>query len=203
MNNSQSTLSVEDQKQAQTVLDFWFGSPDDDHYGKPRQEWFIKNPEFDQQVRSRFWSLYEQAAQGKLDAWKHTPETCLALIILLDQFPRNLFRGDPRMFETDQKALSFAKYALKQDYDRQLLNVQRWFIYLPFEHSEDLEMQYRAISLFSRLKDDPDSESTIDYAERHLKVIEKFGRFPHRNAILGRESTPEEIAFLEQPRSSF
>ncbi|MDR9404284.1 MAG: DUF924 family protein [Halothece sp. Uz-M2-17] len=196
-------MSQEQHSSAQTVLDFWFGSPQDENYGKPRQEWFTKDSDFDAAVRSRFLSLYQQAAQGHLNVWKNSPETCLALIILLDQFPRNLFRGDPRMFETDKQALSLAKYALKNDYDRQLLNVQRWFIYLPFEHSEDLEMQYRALSLFSRLKDDPDSATAIDYAERHLKVIEKFGRFPHRNEILGRESTPEEIAFLQQPGSSF
>ncbi len=196
-------MSQEQFPPAQTVLEFWFGSPESESYGKPRKEWFLKNPEFDEAVRSRFLSLYQEGATGNLNSWKHSPETCLALILLLDQFPRNIFRGDPRMFQTDKQALAIAKYALKNDYDRQLLNVQRWFIYLPFEHSEDLEMQYRAVSLFYRLKDDPDSTSTIDYAERHLKIIEKFGRFPHRNAILGRETTPEEIAFLKQPRASF
>jgi len=196
-------MSQEQSPSAQTVLEFWFGSPQSEDYGKPRKEWFIKNPAFDEEVRSRFFSLYQEAAQGNLNHWKNSPESCLALILLLDQFPRNIFRGNPRMFQTDSQALAMAKYALKNDYDRQLLNVQRWFIYLPFEHSEDLEMQYRAISLFHRLKDDPNSASTIDYAERHLKVIEKFGRFPHRNAILGRESTPEEITFLQQPDASF
>ncbi len=196
-------MGQEQHSSAQTILDFWFGSPEAENYGKPRQEWFTQDSEFDAAVRSRFLSLYQQAAQGQLNGWKNSPETCLALIILLDQIPRNLFRGEPRMFQTDEQALAIAKYALKWDYDRQLLNVQRWFIYLPFEHSEDLEMQYRALSLFSRLKDDPDSATAIDYAERHLKAIEKFGRFPHRNEILGRESTPEEIAFLQQTASAF
>lgn len=190
-------------RQAQTVLDFWFGSPDEYHYGKPKKEWFIKSSDFDEKIRSRFSSLYEKAAQGELESWKDSAESCLALIILLDQFPRNIFRGDAKMFKTDQQALKTAKYALKNDYDRQLLNVQRWFIYLPFEHSEDLEMQYRAVSLFHRLRHDPISAQAIDSAEQHLKVIEQFGRFPHRNEILGRESTAEEIAFLQQPGSSF
>ena len=203
MNNPQSALPVENHQQAQRILNFWFGAPDEAIYGQPRPEWFSQDPDFDAAIRSRFHPLYQQAAAGTLEDWKHSPETCLALIIVLDQFPRHLFRGDPRMFQTDHQALSLAKYALRQDYDRQLLNVQRWFIYLPFEHSEDLEMQYRAISLFSRLRHDDHSARAIDYAERHLKVIQKFGRFPHRNHILGRESTPEEIQFLQYANSSF
>ncbi len=189
--------------QADEILAFWFGKPDEVDYRKPRKVWFIKNPEFDKEVRSRFLSDYEQAAAGQLDDWKATPQSCLALIILLDQFSRNMFRGQPQAFATDPQALSYAKYAVAQGFDKQLLPLQRWFIYLPFEHSENLADQHQCIELHSTLKDYPECASGIDYAYRHLKIIERFGRFPHRNQILGRETTPEEAEFLKQPGSSF
>lgn len=185
------------------ILQFWFGSLEQPNYGKQRKEWFIKNPEFDHEVRAKFLEIYEQAATGNLDHWKESPLSCLALIILLDQFPRNMFREQPKAFATDEKALNLAKYAIAQGFDRQLLPVQRWFIYLPFEHSENLADHHLNIQLFSTLKDDPDSASTIDYAYRHLEIIERFGRFPHRNIILGRSTTLEEEEFLSQPGSSF
>ncbi|HBL57831.1 MAG TPA: DUF924 domain-containing protein [Cyanobacteria bacterium UBA8803] len=188
---------------ADEILDFWFGKPDEADYGRPRLIWFTKDPAFDADVRSRFMQGYQQAAAGQLDSWQNSPKSCLALIILLDQFPRNMFRGTPQAFATDPKALDVAHYALEQGFDKELLPVQRWFIYLPFEHSEDLEHQHQCVQLFSTLKDDPDSASTIDYAYRHLRTIESFGRFPHRNPILGRESTPAEAEFLQQPGSSF
>jgi uncharacterized protein (DUF924 family) len=189
--------------QAQEILDFWFGQANEASYGKPRQVWFTKKPEFDEQVQTHFMTDYQLAAAGQLDRWKQSPETCLALILLLDQFPRNMFRGTPQQFATDWQALSTAQYAVAQGYDRQLLPVQRWFIYLPFEHSENLEDQRQAVKLFQQLSDDPDSADTIDYAIRHKQIIERFGRFPHRNAILGRPSTQEEKEFLKQPGSSF
>jgi uncharacterized protein (DUF924 family) len=189
--------------QVNKILDFWFGKPEDTDYGKIRKFWFTKNPKFDQEVRSRFLPVYQQAAAGQLDEWQTSPHSCLALIILLDQFPRNLFRSQPQAFATDSQALSLAQYAITQGFDQQLLPVQRWFIYMPFEHSENLEHQRQSVELFSTLKDDPDCAPGIDYAYRHLKVIKRFGRFPHRNQILGRESTPEEVEFLQQPGSSF
>ena len=185
------------------ILAFWFGSPQDSDYGKPRKVWFQKNSEFDEQIRSHFLADYELAAQGKLNHWKASSESCLALILLLDQFPRNLFRGETKAFATDTQALELAKYAVSQGFDRQLLPVQRWFIYLPFEHSENLADQEKSVELTHKLSDDPDSKSSIDYAIRHREVIKKFGRFPHRNSILRRESTPEEQEFLKQPGSSF
>ena len=187
----------------QEILNFWFGKPSDRDYGKPRKFWFVKNREFDLQVRSRFLTTYKRAATGQLDYWQELPSSCLALIIVLDQFPRNMFRDRPEAFATDSLALKFAQYAVNNDFDCQLLPVQRWFIYLPFEHSENLEHQHLAVELFSSLKDDPDSADTIAYAEKHLKVIQCFGRFPHRNQILGRENTIDEIEFLQQPGSSF
>ncbi len=189
--------------QAEKILDFWFDQPGQQSYGKPRQIWFAKKPEFDLEVRSRFLSDYEQAATGNLDEWKNSPLSCLALILLLDQFPRNMFRGTAQAFATDWQALSTAQYAVAQAYDRELLSVQRWFIYCPFEHSENLEHQNQAVALFGQLGDDPDSADTINYAIRHREVILRFGRFPHRNEILGRASTPEEEEFLKQPGSSF
>ncbi|MDY7012333.1 MAG: DUF924 family protein [Cyanobacteriota bacterium] len=190
-------------EQIESVLAFWFGKPDRAECGKSRKVWFAKDPEFDEAVRSRCSSLYRQAAIGELEDWTATPAGCLALIILLDQVPRNLFRNSPQAFATDSQALSVAESAVDRGFDRELLPVQRWFIYLPFEHSESLEHQERCLALFSHLEDDPESASAIDYARRHYKVIQRFGRFPHRNAILGRESTPEEAEFLTQAGSSF
>lgn len=185
------------------ILAFWFGSTTAPDYGKQRSIWFTKNPEFDQQVRHCFLSDYEQAVAGKLNHWQQSPPSCLALIILLDQFPRNMFRGTDQAFATDAQALSVARYAVAQGFDRELLPVQRWFIYLPFEHSENLADQQQSVELFNSLSADPDSASTIDYAIRHKSVIERFGRFPHRNQILGRATTPAEAEFLQQPGSSF
>lgn len=188
---------------ATDILSFWFGSPDDRSFGKPHKAWFTKDLEFDRSIRSQFLNDYEKAARGELNPWKEAPHSCLALILLLDQFPRNLFRGFPQAFATDAQALEIAQWAIAHQFDRVLLPVQRWFLYLPFEHCENLAEQRRSVTLFQQLQDDPDSASTIDYAIRHYQVIERFGRFPHRNAILGRESTPEEVAFLQEPGSSF
>ena len=178
-----------------TVIDFWFS--------QPQKFWFIKDQKFDRQIRSRFLETYQQAAAGKLIKWQEQALSCLALIIVLDQFPRNMFRNSPQAFATDSQALKLSKYAVSQGFDRQLLPVQRWFIYLPFEHSENLADQRMAVKLFETLKGDRDSQTTIDYAYRHLQVIERFGRFPHRNQILGRESTPAEKEFLKQPGAKF
>lgn len=188
---------------AEAILDFWFGRPDAPDYGQPQKYWFIKDPAFDEAIRQQFLADYQQAAEGRLNDWQAIPQTCLALLILLDQFPRNLFRGTPQMFATDAHARAVAHHALEQGFDRLLLPVQRWFVYLPFEHSEDLADQERSIALFGQLADHPDSAMAIDYAQRHYAVIQQFGRFPHRNAILGRDSTPAEAAFLQQPGSSF
>lgn len=187
----------------QEILNFWFGTPTQLNYGKPRDVWFSKNSDFDQQVKTRFLSDYELAASGKLNHWQDVAESCLALIILCDQFPRNMFRDRPKSFATDRQALAFAQYAVEREFDRQFIPVKRWFFYLPFQHSENLEHQRQSLALFEQLGNDPDSLNCIDYAIKHLKIIERFGRFPHRNQILGRETTPEEAEFLKQPGSSF
>ncbi|MBW4616156.1 MAG: DUF924 domain-containing protein [Desmonostoc vinosum HA7617-LM4] len=189
--------------QVKSILEFWFGQPDEPGYSKPRQFWFNPQPNFDEELRTRFLQDYQKAASGYLDEWIDLPETCLALILLLDQFPRNMFRGTPEAFATDWEALSAAQHAVKKGYDQELLPVQRWFVYLPFEHSENLDHQRQSVKLFQQLNDDPDSADAIEYAFRHMEIIERFKRFPHRNSILGRVSTLEEKEFLKQSDSSF
>lgn len=187
----------------QEVLDFWFGPAGSPEYGRPREVWFKKSTAFDEEIRTRFLDLHRQAAGGRIEAWNAAAESLLALIVVLDQFPRNLYRGSSRAFATDAQALAAAQLALARGFDRALVPVQRWFVYLPFEHAEDLAMQHRCLELFEDLRSDPDSAGSIDYARRHFQIIARFGRFPHRNAVLGRVSTPEEIEFLQQPGSGF
>ena len=189
--------------QANEILEFWFGNPEDPDYGKPRKSWFAKEPEFDEEIRRRFLTDYEKAAGGHLDEWKDSPFECLALILLLDQFPRNIFRETPQAFATDWEALSTSHQAIAQGYDRKLLNVQRWFVYLPFEHSENIEHQRQSVKLFQKLSGDKESAKAIESAIRHRSVIERFGRFPHRNIILGRPSTLEEKEFLKESGARF
>jgi uncharacterized protein (DUF924 family) len=179
---------------ASEVLRFWFG--DGAEYGAVHKRWFEKNPAFDAEVRDRFLGVYESQLVGR--EWLAQPHPCLARIIVLDQFPRNMFRGTPRAFATDALALAAARHALAAGYDRDWLRVEKIFAYLPFEHSEALADQELACELMRPL-----GEEQYDYALRHKAIIERFGRFPHRNAILGRASTPEEIEFLKQPGSGF
>jgi uncharacterized protein (DUF924 family) len=188
------------------VLTFWFGDPNvaNSGYGQQRKEWFVKNSAFDQEIVDRFLPTYEQAIAGHLDDWQQSPLGSLALAIVLDQFPRNMFRGTPRAFAADAKARTVAQGAIARGDDQQLEPVQRIFLYLPLEHSENLDDQHQCVLLYQRLiAANDDLADTLDYAIRHRDVIEKFGRFPHRNAILGRESTPTELEFLKQPGSSF
>jgi uncharacterized protein (DUF924 family) len=185
------------------VLDFWFGPANSAEFGKPREVWFRKSDEFDDAIRARFLDLHRQAADGQLQRWQAAPDSLLALIVVLDQFSRNLFRGSSRAFAADAQALAAAQLAVARRDDRALLPVQRWFVYLPFEHAEDLASQRRSLELFEGLRGDADSPDTIDYARRHYDIIARFGRFPHRNAVLGRISTPEEVEFLKQPGSGF
>jgi len=181
------------------ILDFWFGAPGTEGYGANRKIWFEADAAFDEDVRRRFGVDLERAASGAHDAMAAGPEEALALTILLDQFPRNIHRGSPRAFAFDGKALATARRAMDVGYDAALPAFQRPFFYLPFEHSEDLVDQERSVVLFQAHGD----ETMFDFAVRHRDVIARFGRFPHRNAILGRVSTPEELAFLQQPDSSF
>ena len=154
-------------------------------------------------MRDKFLALYERAAASELSAWATSPSSLLALIIVLDQFPRNMFRGEPRAFATDAQALAAAQGMVDAGWDRGLAPLERMFVYLPFEHAEDAPMQARALELFEGLADLPAVGDVVEWARRHQAVIARFGRFPHRNAILGRASTPEEIEYLAQPGSSF
>ena len=185
------------------VLDFWFGTPHSPERGRPRKSWFMKLPAFDEQVRNHFLDTWELAARGALARWERTPLAALALVIVLDQFPRNMFRGTARSFATDTLALAAAKRMLEIGFDRLLLPVERLFAYLPFEHAENSAEQGRALELYEALRAEPLGQDNTEYARRHFDIIARFGRFPHRNAILGRESTPEELKFLQQPDSSF
>ncbi|MEL6320460.1 MAG: DUF924 family protein [Cyanobacteria bacterium J06626_14] len=188
------------------ILEFWFGVPgsDDATYQARRKLWFRKNPETDQTIRDRFLTVYEQAIAHQRDDWQVTPKGSLALTLVLDQFPRNMFRDTPKAFASDAQARDVAQKAIDQGFDQNVPPLQRFFFYLPLEHSEDLSDQEQSVYLSRKLFDAcPDLADTYDYAVRHKDVIEQFGRFPHRNAILGRESTAEELDFLKQPGSSF
>lgn len=186
------------------VLDFWFLPPDHPGHGQARPEWFRKNEAFDADIRERFGADVEAALHGIRD--DGSDEELLARILLLDQFTRNIFRGTPRAFAGDAQALGLAETLVATGRDKNLSPLQRWFAYLPFEHAESLLDQERSVALFAGLRREMQNETfdgAHDYALRHREVIERFGRFPHRNAILGRASTAEEMEFLKQPGSSF
>jgi uncharacterized protein (DUF924 family) len=177
------------------ILQFWFADGSDPAH---ERRWFAQDAAFDQACRTGFLADHERAAGGELDSWKEEPSSALALILLLDQFPRNIFRGTPRAFATDPKALATAKHAVARGFDLALPPVQRPFIYLPFQHSENLDDQQESVRLLRKLAaEHPAMAGYIQYAEHHIGVIRRFGRFPHRNAVLGRASTPEETEFLQ------
>lgn len=174
------------------VLRFWF-----DELG--RKSWFLKDDAIDASIRERFSPLIDELNISAIEDCVATPDRALASVIVLDQFPRNIHRGTPRAFENDELARAIAKLAVAVGIDQRISAERRIFLYLPFEHSESLVDQYRSVELISTLGDDEYTR----YAQAHCDVVARFGRFPHRNAILGRASTDEETAFLSQPGSSF
>jgi len=184
---------------ARDVLDFWFGPAPH----AVRDEWFRKDAAFDERIRQRFGHDVAAAVAGAFGDWCATPHGALARVVLLDQFTRNIYRDTPRAFAGDAGALATANEAVSKGFDRALDPFERWFLYMPFEHSEDLQMQERSLALFRALSEETGDKAAIDWAEKHAAVIRRFGRYPHRNAILGRESTPEELAFLAGPGSRF
>lgn len=175
-----------------TILNFWFSE-------STRPKHFIKDSHFDNEITERFLSIYNIAADNQLPHWNSSAEGCLAVIIILDQFPRNMFRNTPKAFATDHHARATAKAAIKQNLDTQLTQEQQIFLYMPFMHSETLEEQELSIQLYQQLG----IENNLKFAIAHHGIIKEFNRFPHRNEIMNRESTPEELAFLEKPGSSF
>ena len=174
------------------ILNFWFKEC------KPEQ-WFKKNEDFDQTIENRFSSAIENAIAGKLDSWEESETGCLALIILLDQFTRNVFRDTPRAFAGDKRALALSQLCCNKDYLNNPDIHRRRFMLMPMMHSENIAVQDAALPLFKKYT----SKKDYEYSEKHREIIANFGRFPHRNVILGRESTNEELEFLKQPGSSF
>ena len=185
----------------QDVLDFWFGQP---ATAQALPQWFRKDSAFDAQIAQRFGATIELALGGHLDAWQGTPVSTVALLVVLDQFTRNTRRNTPGAFAGDPRALRIAQAAVARGDDRQLGCWQRSFVYLPFEHAEDRAVQTVALELFAALAaQHPETAAQHEWAVKHAEIIERFGRYPHRNLVLGRMSTPEELAFLSQPGSSF
>ena len=173
----------------QSIVEFWFEET-------APQQWFQVNPEFDQTITDRFLDTYHLAAQGQCDDWKMDPQGSLALCILLDQFPRNMFRGQPKAFATDKMALLISKHAIHRGFDQILKPVKRRFLFMPFMHSEQLGDQKKSVDLFASMQvDDP---MGYEHALRHYREIERFGRFPYRNKALGRENTAEENEYLKK-----
>ena len=191
----------------QEVLDFWFGVPGSPEWLQQRPEWFRKDAVFDALIEARFGALLERALHGRLEDDEREqalPVTRLARLIVCDQFPRNVWRGRPKSFALDPIALATARTLVETVDERAMTPVQRKFVYMPFMHSEDIEDQERCVTLFEALAAESSSErESLDYAIRHKAVIERFGRFPHRNEILGRQSSDEELAFLKEPGSRF
>jgi uncharacterized protein (DUF924 family) len=192
--------------EAERILNFWMtpghAAEDAVHLWS---RWFVPDPEFDRLCKSLFLNSYRDAAFGRLDRWKKAPRSCLALVLLLDQFPRNMFRDTSRAFATDAKAREVSRHAIAAGFDRELPPIMRMFFYLPFQHSEDLHDQMESVRLALVLADEfgePAGRTAVrTSAELHLKMIRRFGRFPGRNEALGRRSTKEEVEFLKRQRS--
>ena len=174
--------------EASEVLSFWLG--------QPSERWFEKSPAFDDEIRRRFLELHERACRGELDDWRQDPRSCLALVILLDQFPRTMFRGTSQAFASDDRARACARSIVENGWHESMTPDERMFAYLPFEHSETIEDQELSIRLF-------EGNENLEWALKHHEIIRRFGRFPHRNAALGRACTPEELEFLKDPSAGF
>ena len=174
----------------QEILDFWFSD-------EVRKLWFNSTPEFDASLTERYSDVWEQACKGELDHWMKSPEGCLALVIVLDQFPLNMFRGEAQSFASEAQSRDVAQTAIQQNFDRHLEDSMRAFLYMPFMHSENLADQKRALELF----DQPGLENNMRFARHHHDIVEKFGRFPHRNAALGRDNTEAETEYLNSKQA--
>lgn len=189
---------------ARAVLDFWFGEPGSPQFGQDSKRWFARDPAFDAALRERFGAKLAAARRGDCDNWQGSPLGALALIVVLDQFSRNVLRDSADAFAGDARALQVARRMVATLADRRLPSpYHRAFAYLPFEHDESLAGQRESVRLFEALEQETGARGYLSSARRHAEIIERFGRFPHRNAVMGRPSTDEEIAFLREPGSSF
>lgn len=175
---------------ASELLDFWFSEPMNRH-------WFKSTPAIDRDIAQRYAKLWHQAAAGELGHWLQSAPTCLALILLLDQLPLNMFRSQAKSFSTEKQAIEACLYGLEQGYDQQLTQAQQAFFYMPLMHSEQLPHQQRSVELYQRAG----LTNNLRFARHHCELIERFGRFPHRNAILGRTSTPQEVDYLQSKQA--
>ncbi len=193
----------EDEAAVQSVLDFWFAPEGHPEFGTFREAWFEKRPEFDTACRHHFEMLLGQAASGALDRWSDTAEGAMALVVLLDQLSRNIHRGTPGAFATDGRALALARRMVARGFDLSLDPVMRVFVYLPFEHAEDLAAQDESVRLMESLPPASWRDRCVRATHAHRDVIAAYGRFPHRNAILGRASTPAELEYLARPGAGF
>lgn len=196
--------------EAKKVLEFWFGSVKDNLTVPEKSSlWYAKDSKFDSEIKMKFGDLVKKASTTKLDHWLDSPKGSLAFIILLDQFSRNLNRGSAKAFESDEIALHATQNALSRDYHQELFLIERQFLYMPLMHSEELSDQKKCVELMKELENSAEGklkdffQNASKYAERHYEIIKRFGRFPHRNDVLGRKSTKEEIEFLKEPMSSF
>jgi uncharacterized protein (DUF924 family) len=200
---SGAMMTDAERAEATALVDFWFGPPRSAMRFQQRDIWFKVDPGFDEQLRGHFLALQQRAAAGHCAEWAREAEPCLALVLLLDQLPRNFYRGTAQSFATDTMAREVARQALSRGFDRSLPGTWRQFLYLPFMHSEELADQERGIALYTALARDPNFKGNLEFARRHHEIVARFGRFPHRNHALGRASTPEEEAFLQEPNSAF
>lgn len=200
--------------QAHSILDFWFGKLplDRDELEQRMAVWFAdsrKDRRLDHAIRDRFGDAMQRAASGELDSWASSPRRSLALILLLDQFPRNVYRGGARAFATDARALETSLTGIEQGADGALDPIERFFYYMPLQHAESLEVQEQAVTLFTRLTEEAAPAlrdlfaSSAKYALKHRDIVQRFGRFPHRNRALGRASTPEEIRYIADGGDTF
>jgi uncharacterized protein (DUF924 family) len=206
---STQVLSVE--STSEKILNYWFGSLTDpsDYPSDKASMWFSGKELVDKEIRDRFSATLHQATQNELDEWADTPRGRLALIVLLDQFTRNIYRDDGQAFAYDHLARKLALEGIVKGHDRALYPVERIFFYLPFEHAENRDLQVLSVALFQQIVEETSGEmrtkalSYLKYAGLHKVIVDRFGRYPHRNKLLGRDSTADEIEFLKQPNSSF
>lgn len=186
----------------EAILDFWFGAPDSREHGCSRDMWFQKSITFDSELRARFGDAVDAAVSGDFDTWRG-PRQALARVLLLDQLTRNCYRDTVRAFAGDALAQALARITIDAGADSTLIPVERWFLYMPIVHAESLAAQERSVALFTQLAEQTGLEEPLPWAKRHADVVRRFGRFPHRNAILDRQSTPEEARFLTTQGSRF